>query len=191
MNCKIENLGSNDVLHCHVCGKELDLLSATISDSPLEAIYICFGMLKQKIFVYGKYTDIKFGALVFNGQYSKEACEKKECEQEISSFLASRGETEYSRLVDCHRGAMRCVLLTREMIEKRKTALSDGLLSDIFHDYSGNKKHFCGADAKNLNYHCTCGEELIALNSNRYRELMGLNDIDFIKSYLPGLLELR
>lgn len=191
MNCKIEGLGSNDVLHCHVCGKELDLLAATISDSPDEAIYVCFGALKQKIFVYGKYTETKFGAVVFNGQYTKEACEKKECENEISAFLSGRGETEYSRMVDCHRGSMRCILLTKDMIESRKKALADGMLSDLFHDYSGSKKHFCGADAKSLNYHCTCGEELIALNSDRYRELMGLDDFEFIKSYLPGLLELR
>lgn len=191
MNCKIEGLGGNDVLHCHVCGKELDLLSATISESPEDAIYICFGALKQKIFVYGKYTETKFGATVFNGQYSKEACEKKECENEIRTFLAGRGETEYSRLVDCHRGVMRCILLTKEMIEKRKHALADGMLSNIFHDFSGSKKHFCGADANSLNYRCTCGEELIALNSDRYRELMGLDDIEFIKSYLPRLLELR
>ncbi len=191
MNCKIDGLGGNDVLHCHICGKELDMLSATISESPLDAIYICFGALKQRIFVYGKYIETKFGAIVFNGQYTREECEKKVCETDISAFLHGRGETEYSRLVDCHRGAMRCILLTREMIEKRKNALSDGFLSGIFHDYSVNKKHFCGTDAQNLNYRCTCGEELIALNSDRYRELMGIDDIDFIKSYLPGLLELR
>jgi hypothetical protein len=77
------------------------------------------------------------------------------------------------------------------MISKRKHALAHGELSAIFHDYSDSKKHFCGVDANNLNYICECGEKLIALNSDHYRELIGLEDIEFIKRYLPELLQLR
>ena len=191
MSCSPEIQVQEETVHCHVCNRELDLVNAAISPEPDDAIYICFGTIKQKIFVYGKYIVTPYGAATMSRQYSKAQCEEKECEDDISEFLRGRGETEYSRLINCHRGLMECTILTKEMVETRKRHLMEGRLKEVFPDFNDKRKHFCHSDASRLAFTCQCGEELIQLNSNRYRELVGTDDRQFIAAYLPGLLALR
>jgi hypothetical protein len=188
MSCSPEIQIQEEIVHCHVCNRELDLVNAAISTEPDDSIYICFGTIKQKIFVYGKYTDTPYGAATLSRQYSRAQCEEKECEADIIEFLRGRGETEYSRLINCHRGLMECTVLTKEMVETRKRDLVEGRLKEIFPDFNDKRKHFCHGDASCLGFTCQCGEELIQLNSNRYRELVGIDDRRFISDYLPGLL---
>ncbi|HPA72748.1 MAG: hypothetical protein KBA61_03930 [Spirochaetes bacterium] len=191
MNCSPEVQAQEEVVHCHECNRELDLVNSAISGLPEDSIYICFGTIKQKIFVYGKYTGTKYGAITLTGQYTKQQCADKVCDEEIVRHLEGRGETEYSRLVNCHRGGMDCIILTKEMVEKRKRDLAGGALSRVFPAFNDKRKYFCRHDAERLGFACQCGEELIELNSDRYRELMGMDDRQFVADYLPGLLDLR
>jgi len=57
---------SQDTIHCASCGTELDYLTSLVSENPVDAIYICFESIKQKIFVYGKYLGGKYGAIKFS-----------------------------------------------------------------------------------------------------------------------------
>jgi len=191
MNCSTDIKTQEEVVYCHICDRELDLINAAISQDQVDSIYICFGTIKQKIFVYGKYSRGLYGAPALSGQYTKAECESKACEKDITDFLEGRNETEYSRLIDCHRGKMECSILTAELVEKRKQALLDGRHANHFPDYTRKRKYFCRHDAEEMNFTCTCGKELIQLNSDRYRELMGMEDTEFMETYLPALLNLK
>ncbi|HNV47218.1 MAG TPA: hypothetical protein PKJ16_09260, partial [Spirochaetota bacterium] len=170
------------------CGKELDLLLATCSFDPENEIYLCFGALKQKKFIYGKYTHKRFGAHVYENRYTKQECADKACERDIASFLSERGLTEYSRLITCERGVMRAILLSKEIVSSRKEALADRSMAAVFPAYQDGQKYFCHHDAKRRNFICDCGEELLSLQSEKYRHLVGMDDQKFLESHLPGML---
>ncbi len=191
IQCSPEIQVQEETVLCHKCGRELNIVNAAISEATEDAIYICFGTLKQKIFVYGKYSETPYGAPVLVRQYSKDECDEKLCEADIRAFLSERGETEYSRLLNCHRGRMECTILSRELVQKRKDDLAAGKLDRIFPNYDDRRKYFCRDDALDLDFTCPCGEKLIELHSGEYREVMGMEDILFLETYLPGLLELK
>ncbi|MBN2078791.1 MAG: hypothetical protein JW838_07480, partial [Spirochaetes bacterium] len=110
--------------HCAVCGRELDYLTAMASTDAAEGIYICFESIRQKIFVYGKYLGGPYGAIGLSRYYSKEECARKQCEDEINAMLSSLGREEYSRFITCKRGNMEAVILTKDIIDKRKQDLT-------------------------------------------------------------------
>ncbi len=124
MNCSTDIKTHEEVVYCHICDRELDLITAAISQDQMDSIYICFGTIKQKIFVYGKYSSGQYGTPSLSGQYTKAECESKACEKDITDFLEGRNETEYSRLIDCHRGKMECSILTRGACGKEKAGAS-------------------------------------------------------------------
>lgn len=44
---------SEESIYCHVCNKKMDFLTASVSQEKNDSIYMCFGAILQKIFVYG------------------------------------------------------------------------------------------------------------------------------------------
>ncbi len=173
---------------CAVCGKELDYLTAMASTDASDGIYICFESIRQKIFVYGKYLGGPYGAIGLSRYYSKEECAGKQCENEIRAMLSSLGREEYSRFITCTRGNMKSIILTRDMIDKRKQDLLRGILDGEFTQAGGEKKYFCHAHAAESDFTCSCGAELIRLGSETHRELTGMEDQRFMELYLPGIL---
>ena len=103
-------------------------------------------------------------------------------------MLNAISQKEYSRFITCNRGMMNCILLTKSMIDIRMKVLIDGLLKDILHDLDGKKKYYCYEHAKKAKFKCVCGEELLKIGSERYREVTGMEDQKFIKKYLPEIL---
>lgn len=179
---------SDEVIQCHICNKKLDYLTASVSPDINDSIYICFGAILQKIFVYGKYIGGKYGAISFAKYYTKEECADKVCEQNIKNILKSLSQDEYSRFITCNRGMMNCIILTKTMIDLRMKVLAEGLLKDILHELDGKKKYYCHEHAKDAGFRCTCGEELIQIGSERYREVTGMEDQKFMEKFLPEIL---
>lgn len=183
----IKNNGT-DKIFCHVCNKNFDYITASVSSEPGDAIYVCFASIKQKIFVYGKYIGGKYGALSFAKYYTKEECERKVCEENVKGILKSIGEEEYSRFVTCNRGMMNFILLTKQMIYLRKKVLYEGILKEFLHESDGNKKYYCHKHAESSDFKCTCGEQLIRIGSEQDRELTGMEDQKFIERFLPEII---
>ncbi|MCP4132389.1 MAG: hypothetical protein GY754_15565 [bacterium] len=176
-------------IQCNICRKELDYLTASVSLEEHDSIYICFGSIKQKIFVYGRYIHGNYGAISINQYFSKEECSDKKCEIHIKNELTSRNEEEYSRLTSCKKGEMKAIILSESMIETRKNDLGARKLENYFPESGGNKKYYCFEDAKKLNFTCSCGDKLVQVGSGEYGELTGMDDQEFMQKYLPGILE--
>jgi hypothetical protein len=181
----------HESIHCHLCSKTLDIISASVTSAPSDLIYICLGSIKQKIFVYGKYSGGRYGAISFAKTCPLEHCDEKKCEDDISGLLKVLKENEYSRFLSCKDGMMHCVILTDEMIETRKRHLRDGRLADIFPVFNDKRKYFCHDDADKLDFVCSCGDELISTTSDKYSELTGLDDQKFMEDFLPEVLKLK
>ena len=98
------------------------------------------------------------------------------------------GEEEYSRLVTCNRGMMNVILLTREMINLRKKVLYEGILEDILQEADGPRKHYCHEHASGSDFKCVCGEDLIQIGSEYYREVTGMEDQKFIERFLAPVI---
>ena len=177
-----------DGIQCHVCNKKLDYLTASVSRERKDSIYMCFGAILQKIFVYGKYIGGKYGSISFAKYYTKEECSQKVCENNIKDMLAALNQNEYSRLITCNRGMMNCILLTKPMIDIRMKVLIDGLLKEILHDLDGKKKYYCYEHAKKAKFKCSCGEELLKIGSEKYRDVTGMEDQKFMEKFLPEIL---
>lgn len=176
---------------CHVCNKKMDYLTATFSQEPNDAIFICRDSIKQKIFIYGKYIGGRYGAISINKYFTKEECLRKVCDDTIKNLLKSLNEEEYSRFVTCSRGNMNTIILTKNMINKRKKDLVDGKLKNIFPVYSDKRKYYCYNHASNLGFLCSCGEELINIGSSAYRDLTGMDDQKFVQEFLPSILQMK
>jgi hypothetical protein len=187
--CTSETTGVEQI-HCVSCGRELDFVSATVSGEESDAIYMCMGSIKQKIFVYGKYVGGRYGAIPFEKYFTKEQCAGKACDESIAALLRDMGEEEYSRLITCHKGMMDAILLTKSMVESRKRDLMSGILDEVLPRYSDTKKYFCREHAGVTGFRCSCGEPLVDIGSDIYRDLTGMEDRKFIEVYLPGILEL-
>lgn len=187
-NLVSEGIESRDVVVCQVCNKQMDYLSAMASQGVENAIYFCVESLKQKIFVYGRYVGGKYGALTHAQYFTKEECKNKVCEEAISSILTGRNDEEYSRHINCSKGNMDAVILTKNMIETRKYDLLNDQLKDIFNEPRGDKKYFCHEHASINDFKCSCGENLIPLGSERHRKLIGMEDQDFIETVIPAIL---
>jgi len=176
---------------CYICGRELDLLTAQASEDPADSIYICFEYLKQKAFVYGKYTGGRYGAMRLSKYFTRQDCENKTCDDYIRTALDRNNDSEYSRLITCEKGQMEAVVLTKNTIQLRKDDMhADERLAGFFKRADEKKKYFCHSHAAGRNYICICGEELIGVGSERHRDLAGMNDQDFIGAFLPGVLRL-
>ena len=65
-----DNLQANETTQCFVCNRELDYLTASVSTDVSDTIYICSGAILQKIFVYGRYIGVKYGALSISKYFS-------------------------------------------------------------------------------------------------------------------------
>lgn len=177
-----------NLVKCHACSKDMDYLTSLVSENPADSIFICFESIKQKIFVYGKYTGGKYGAIYYSKYYTKEECAEKECENDIRKKLATLGKEEYSRLISCARGTMDAVLLTRDIIDDRKRDLLAGGMEAHFREPNSEKKYFCDEDARNSDYTCVCGEALVKVGSEQHRDLTGMADQKFMETYLPEIL---
>jgi len=190
--CFSRNMSSNSqsVLHCTVCGNEMDYLTSLVSRNPSDTIYICFESIKQKIFVYGKYLGGKYGAIKFSRYYTKDECADKKCEQDIGDMLRRSKKDEYSRFITCNKGNLESIILTKDIIEKRKNDLLVGRLSRFFNNPNSEKKYYCHEHASAQGFRCRCGSELIQLGSEQHRDLTGMEDRKFIKAFLPGILSL-
>jgi hypothetical protein len=190
--CFSKNVASNNqsVLRCTVCGSEMDYLTSLVSRNSSDAIYICFESIKQKIFVYGKYLGGTYGALEFSRYYTKEDCADKKCENDIRDMLRRLRKDEYSRFITCEKGNLESIILTRDIIEKRKNDLLVGRLNTFFNNPNSEKKYYCHAHASAQGFRCLCGSELIQLGSEQHRDLTGMEDRKFIEAYLPGILSL-
>jgi hypothetical protein len=185
-----ESADSQGTVHCAECNRELDYLTSLVSENPRDAIYICFESIKQKIFVYGKYTGGKYGAIQFLKYYTKQECTDKECEKNIKDMLASLKKDEYSRLINCKKGNMDSVILTKDIIEARKKDLLGGSLDGIFKNANSEKKYYCHAHAEGGGFKCTCGADLVKLGSEQHRDLTGMEDQKFMETFLAQVLSL-
>jgi len=190
INPCIKVKSKNETIHCHICKKPLDYDSAFFPFSEESSIHVCFESIKQKIFVYGKYCLGKYGALRFDKYFTKEECSKKVCEDDIKNFLKDSQLQEYSRRITCTRGNMEAILLTTNIIEKRKADLNSGKLDKFFKETGEERKYYCSEDAAKLNNRCLCGEKLIKVGSLEYSELTGMNDLEFAKKYFPQILKM-
>ncbi len=179
---------NTEIIQCHICDRKLDYLTASVSQEINDSIYVCLGAILQKIFVYGKYIGGKYGAISFAKYFTKEECSKKRCEEIIKGTLKSFNEEEYSRFITCNRGMMNCIILTKSMIELRRSVLEEGILKDILHELDGKKKHYCHEHAKEADFKCGCGEQLLQIGSEHYREVTGMEDQKFMEKYLPEIL---
>ena len=180
-----------EAIFCHMCNKQLDFLTSSASEDIKESFYICMASIKQKIFVYGRYIGGKYGAKSYKRYYTKDECSRKICENDIRNLLDSLQEKEYSRLINCERGNMSAVILTEELVERRLRDHVDGKLKHIFPEYSDKRKYYCYEDAMKSDYKCRCGEDLIQIGSERYRDLIGMEDHRFVEKYLPDLFDLK
>ncbi|TAL30166.1 MAG: hypothetical protein EPN93_20295 [Spirochaetes bacterium] len=188
--CSSETKGI-DQIHCVSCGRELDYVSATVSGEAADAIYICMGSIKQKIFVYGKYVGGRYGAISFGKYFTREQCAEKACDESIAEMLRTMSEEEYSRFITCHKGVMEAIVLTKSKVEMRKKDLVGGALDSVLPRFSDERKYFCHEHAGATGFRCSCGEPLIDIGSDLYRDLTGMEDRKFIEVYLPGILELK
>jgi len=188
--CSSEIRGLEEI-HCQSCDRELDYLAATVSGEESDAIYVCMGSIKQKIFVYGKYVGGRYGAISFGKYYTKENCSEKVCEENIRGMLRTLGEEEYSRFITCHRGMMDAIVLTRNMVDQRKRDLKAGPLNELLPRYTDKRKYFCHEHAHETGFTCSCGEPLINIASDLYRDLTGMEDQKFMALYMPGILDLK
>ncbi len=186
--CTKSEQKEDQIIQCHSCGRDMDLINAQMSPDVEDSVYICLASIKQKIFVYGRYDGGPYGALSFSRYYTKQECSAKKCDADIRAFMESRGETEYSRLLNCHRGNMNCLVLSQEMIHRRKEDLLEGRLESVFPVYNENRKYYCYHDASRMHFRCSCGEDLVQIGSARYSELTGMEDQRFIEEFLPGIL---
>ncbi|TFH40620.1 MAG: hypothetical protein E4G96_07155 [Chrysiogenales bacterium] len=176
--------------HCIVCGRELDYLTSMASTDTGDGIYICSESIKQKIFVYGKYTGGTYGAIGFSRYYTKEECAAKKCEEDIRDMLSSMGKEEYSRLINCSRGNLESIILTNDIIGKRKHDLNGGRLGGHFISPGREKKHYCHEHANDAGFVCRCGARLVRIGSEEHRDLTGMVDQLFMESCLPDLLKI-
>jgi hypothetical protein len=176
------------IAHCTICNKELDYLTSLVSENPEDAIYICFESIKQKIFVYGKYLGGSYGAIEYSKYYTKDECAKKKCESDIQTMLDAQKKDEYSRLITCKRGNMESIILTRDIINQRKTDLLAGRLDGIFKNPNSEKKYYCHDHASSTGFKCQCGEDLVKLGSEKHRDLTGMEDRKFIAAYIPEIM---
>src|SRR3990172_9419664 len=176
--CFSKNINSNNqsMLHCTVCGSEMDYLTSLVSENPSDTIYICFESIKQKMFVYGKYLGGKYGAIKFSNYYTKEECSNKKCENDIRGMLSALKKDEYSRLITCNKGNLESIILTRDIIDGRKNDLLVGRLNKFFNNPNSEKKYYCHKHASGQGFICRCGSELIQLGSEKHRDLTGMED---------------
>ena len=190
--CFPKNMTSNDqsILHCTVCGSEMDYLTSLVSRNLSDTIYICFESIKQKIFVYGKYLGGIYGALEFSHYYTKEDCSNKKCEENIKDMLRRLKKEEYSRFITCNKGNLESVILTRDIIEKRKNDLLVGRLNRFFNNPNSEKKYYCHIHATGSGFRCGCGAELVKLGSEKHRDLTGMEDQKFMDTFLGQVLSL-
>ena len=190
--CLSKNVTSNNqsVPHCTVCGSEMDYLTSLGSENPSDTIYFCFESIKQKIFVYGKYTGGKYGAIEFLNYYTKEECTDQKCENDIREMLYRLKKDEYSRFITCNKGNLKSIILTKDMIDSRKNDLLIGRLNKFFNNPSSEKKYYCHKHASEQGFRCRCGSALIQLGSEQHRDLTGMEDRKFIVTFLPGILAL-
>ena len=65
---------NEETIQCHICNKKLDFLTASVSQEKNDSVYMCFGAILQKIFVYGKYIGGKYGSISFAKYFTKEEC---------------------------------------------------------------------------------------------------------------------
>ncbi|MFC1670335.1 hypothetical protein ACFL20_08065 [Spirochaetota bacterium] len=191
MNKKSTLQSNGTSTNCHICERELDYLTASVSQDLDDSIYMCFGALLQKIFVYGKFIGGKYGAIAFSKYYTRGECKEKLCEDNIYGMLESLNDSEYSRFITCNKGMMNCIILTKNIIDLRMKVLAEGTLSDILHEYDGKKKYYCRKHAEENSFQCSCGEELIDINSEKYRQLMGMPDHNFIEMFMPEILSIN
>jgi hypothetical protein len=189
-SCAVEKeaADSQGTIHCAECNRELDYLTSLVSENPRDGIYICFESIKQKIFVYGKYLGGKYGAMKFSKYYTKQECADKECEKNIKDMLASLKKDEYSRLINCKKGNMDSVILTKDIIDARKKDLLGGSLDGIFNNPNSEKKYYCHTHATGSSFKCTCGADLVKLGSEQHRDLTGMEDQKFMETFLGQVL---
>jgi hypothetical protein len=185
-----ELLEAQGAVRCAACGKEIDYLTSQVSGNPDDAIYLCFESIKQRIFVYGKYLGGRYGALFIRKYYTKDECQRKVCEKDMHSLLATENREEYSRLVTCKKGNMESIILTKDIIETRKRDLINDRLKDFFKYPNSEKKYFCHVHARESNFTCQCGAELIPMGSEKHRDLTGMEDQRFVEAYMPEVLSL-
>jgi hypothetical protein len=190
--CISKDVISNNqiTLHCTVCGCEMDYITSLVSENPADTVYICFESIKQKIFVYGKYLGGKYGAMEFSHYYTKEDCSNKTCENDIRKMLASLKKDEYSRFITCNKGNLESIILTKDIIDGRKKDLLFGRLNKFFNNPNSEKKYYCHEHAAGHGFRCRCGSELIQLGSEKHRDLTGMEDRNFIETFLPEILSL-
>ncbi|MBP7737974.1 MAG: hypothetical protein KA369_18495 [Spirochaetes bacterium] len=185
-----ELLETQGAVRCTACGKEIDYLTSQVSGNADDAIYLCFESIKQRIFVYGKYLGGRYGALIIRKYYTKDECQRKVCEEDMHTLLAADNREEYSRLVTCKKGNMESIILTRDIIEARKRDLTNDSLKDYFKYPNSEKKYFCHIHARDNNFTCQCGAELIQMGSEKHRDLTGMEDQKFVETYMPEVLSL-
>jgi hypothetical protein len=178
----------DEVMHCRICDKPLDYLTASVSEDINDAIYVCMGSLKQRIFVYGKYIGGRYGALTYESRYKKEECNCDRCNEALAAMLTEKSEEEYSRLITCRKGEMKAILVTKRLVVLRKDDLTRGRLVSMVPSYTNSSKYYCHDHASHAGYTCECGERLIHLGSEEYRELTGMDDQDFMERYLHDVL---
>lgn len=157
-----------------------------ISDS----IYICAESIKQKIFVYGKYTGGRYGAMVITQYFTKKDCEAKKCDDEIRQKIKEIPDEEYSRRITCIRGNMEAIIVTRGIVQKRKDSLLNHDLMKYFKNPQSPKKYYCHNHAAAKNFLCECGAALIRIGSEHHRDLTGKEDQLFMQEFLPEILDL-
>lgn len=185
-----ELLETPGAVRCAACGKEIDYLTSQVSDNPDDAIYLCFESIKQRIFVYGKYLGGRYGALLLRTYYTKDECQRKVCEEDLCALLAAGKREEYSRLVTCKKGNMEAIILTKDIIDVRKEDLTGDRLRDYFKYPNSEKKYFCHVHARERDFTCQCGAELIQVGSEKHRDLSGMEDQKFVETYMPDVLTL-